>query len=74
VSDEKIELLFADRFTTKKRGHGLGLISAHKIVDNHEGQICYHYEQGAVFTVTLPARAVPAEEIPAQFNLSSAPR
>ncbi len=74
IAAEKTNLLFEDRFTTKKRGHGIGLITCRKIVDNHEGQIKYHFDEGAVFTVILPARPVAPEDIPPQLNLVSAPR
>ena len=54
VVPDKEHLLFKSRFTTKRRGHGIGLITCRKIVDNHHGTISYAYEGGAVFTVVLP--------------------
>lgn len=54
VNPEKIEALFKDRFTTKRKGHGIGLITCRKIAGNHGGQINYRTDNGAVFTVSLP--------------------
>lgn len=54
VAADKEELLFNTRFTTKQRGHGIGLITCRRIVDNHGGDITYQANQGAVFSVFLP--------------------
>jgi PAS domain S-box-containing protein len=55
VAADKEKLLFNTRFTTKRRGHGIGLMTCRKIVDNHKGSISYIHDQGAVFSATLPA-------------------
>ncbi|RME29357.1 MAG: ATP-binding protein, partial [Candidatus Zixiibacteriota bacterium] len=57
VLPEKVPLLFKKRFTTKRHGHGLGLITCQRIVERHGGRIDYRYEDGAVFSVTLPVSA-----------------
>lgn len=54
VVPDKESLLFNTRFTTKPRGHGIGLITCRKIVDNHGGDITYRRQNGAVFDVLLP--------------------
>jgi len=55
VVPDKVDLLFVQRFTTKPRGHGIGLITCKKIMDSHHGSIAYRYENGAVFSAALPA-------------------
>jgi C4-dicarboxylate-specific signal transduction histidine kinase len=59
VAPDKENLLFKTRFTTKQRGHGIGLITCRKIVDNHAGSISYRREDGAVFSFVLPVGAHP---------------
>lgn len=55
VEAENRERLFVSRFSTKRGGNGLGLITAKNIVDNHRGQITYTpAEQGSVFTAVIP--------------------
>lgn len=57
VVADKVPLLFKTRFTTKPRGHGIGLITCRKIVENHSGTIDYRLQNGAVFSVELPVKA-----------------
>lgn len=54
VVEERVNALFQDRFTTKRKGHGIGLITCRKIADNHRGNISYRNEGGAVFSVSFP--------------------
>ena len=56
VLKNKEALLFEKRFTTKPRGHGIGLVTCRRITDAHHGVIRYAYRDGAVFTVELPVR------------------
>jgi len=63
VAADKVELLFRERFTTKRKGHGIGLITCRRIVENHGGDICYRSGDGAVFVVSLPARRESPVEI-----------
>jgi signal transduction histidine kinase len=67
VVADKEELLFESRFTTKHRGHGIGLITCRKIVDNHQGQISYVNNDGAEFNVKLPVVS-PHQEPAATFQ------
>ena len=62
VARDKEHLLFKNRFTTKKRGHGIGLITCRKITDNHDGTISYAYRDGAVFSVLLPVGTRPPQD------------
>ena len=55
VPTEKLDRLFEDRFTTKPRGSGFGLVTCRKILDGHHGQISYAFNSGAIFTLCLPA-------------------
>ncbi len=61
VPEDKAEMLFNDRFTTKRKGHGIGLITCRKIVENHGGRMEYRYNEGAEFSFCIPTarRAVP---------------
>jgi PAS domain S-box-containing protein len=54
VPEEKVEALFARRFTTKRKGHGIGLVTCKRILDAHQGTIKYHFDSGAVFTCAFP--------------------
>jgi len=54
VVPDRVGVLFKDRFTTKRKGHGIGLITCRKIADNHRGDISYRTDNGAVFTVSFP--------------------
>lgn len=58
VPEDKVDLLFEQRFTTKRKGHGIGLITCRKILDHHNGNINYRLDNGAVFTVLLPVDLV----------------
>lgn len=54
VPEDKIEALFSRRFTTKRKGHGIGLITCKRIVEAHGGEISYQWHNGARFTCSLP--------------------
>ncbi|MBD3402116.1 PAS domain S-box protein [candidate division GN15 bacterium] len=56
VPDDKRAFLFERRFTTKRKGHGIGLITCRKIVEVHGGHIGYEQREGAVFYFVLPVR------------------
>jgi len=55
VPEDKVDMLFSDRFTTKRKGHGIGLITCRKIVENHDGRMEYRYNNGAEFVFIIPA-------------------
>lgn len=58
VDEENLGTLFEKRFTTRRKGHGIGLITCRKIVDAHHGTIGYAYSDGAVFYCEFPIEPV----------------
>jgi len=58
IAEEVLSKLFEPSVTTKPEGHGFGLSSAYRIVQNHGGKITAQNVagSGARFTVTLPGR------------------
>jgi PAS domain S-box-containing protein len=56
VAEDKESLLFVKRFTTKRRGHGIGLITCRRIVEAHGGTITYHKDDGATFSYEIPIK------------------
>jgi len=56
VAEDKKEQLFTKRFTTKRKGHGFGLITCRKIVEAHNGRIAYRKEEGATFCFDVPIK------------------
>jgi len=58
VPEDRVEALFSGRFTTKRKGHGIGLITCRKLVDNHGGQIGYRRDSETVFYFQLPLSGV----------------
>lgn len=56
---EAMRRLFEPSFTTKPEGHGFGLSTCYRIVQNHGGKISAQNApgSGARFTVTLPAKS-----------------
>jgi two-component system sensor kinase FixL len=56
VAEEKREQLFTKRFTTKRKGHGIGLITCRKIIEAHNGRLVYRQEEGATFRFDVPIK------------------
>ncbi len=58
IPEDLRERVFEPTFTTKDTGHGFGLSTSYRIIENHGGHIEVenHEEKGAVFTVTLPIK------------------
>ncbi len=56
IPPERLNTIFEDYFTTKKRGLGLGLAISRRLVEQIGGQISVRSElgRGTVFTVDLP--------------------
>ena len=54
VPEDKLKLMFKKRFTTRRRGRGIGLITCRKIMDDHSGDISYFYNKGAIIRIHLP--------------------
>ena len=61
IAPEALPKLFEPFFTTRERGHslGLGLAISHNIIERHRGRIEVQSQpgHGTVFTITLPLRA-----------------
>jgi nitrogen fixation/metabolism regulation signal transduction histidine kinase len=57
IAADKLDHLFTRRFTTKAKGHGIGLITVKKIIDLHSGTITAATApgQGTTFSIALPA-------------------
>lgn len=70
ISNELIEKAFSSRFTTKKEGHGFGLIVCAKVVNNHGGKIAVNrgIEGGTSFLITLPVFTGIVEEEKPSFD------
>jgi signal transduction histidine kinase len=59
VASEHMPHVFEPFYTTKPEGTGLGLAIVHRIIEEHEGEICIEAAAGggARFVVTLPGVA-----------------
>jgi PAS domain S-box-containing protein len=57
LAAEDLQRIFIPFFTTKAKGHGVGLALAHRVVTQHGGTLSARNAEagGAVFTVVLPA-------------------
>ncbi len=64
IPRERLQTIFEDYVTTKKRGLGLGLAISRRIVDQLDGQISVESElgKGTVFTVDLPVSESPVPQ------------
>jgi signal transduction histidine kinase len=56
IPEEDLQRIFIPFFTTKSKGHGVGLALAHRVVTDHGGTLSAANAEGggAVFTVKLP--------------------
>lgn len=64
VASEHIGHLFMKRFSTKRDGTGLGLLTCKNIVDNHNGELSYHSgdDSKSIFEIKIPiSRIVEAQ-------------
>ena len=68
MSEDVLARIFDPYYTTKPRGHGLGLSIAHTIISNHGGHITATSAagEGTTFEVHLPASEKQAVEAPEQ--------
>jgi PAS domain S-box-containing protein len=58
ISKGKLPKVFKERFTTKEKGHGFGLLSVRRVVESHQGQIQVEGEEGigTRFIIRLPIK------------------
>ena len=61
IPEENINKIFEPRFTTKKEGHGIGLVTCKKIIENHKGKILVESQKGkgSTFSIILPLKEKP---------------
>lgn len=54
VPEEKQPALFNKRFTTKRKGHGIGLVTCLKIATAHNGRVGYYKADRTTFYLDIP--------------------
>jgi signal transduction histidine kinase len=56
IAEEDLQRIFIPFFTTKSKGHGVGLALAHRVATDHGGTLSASNstDGGAVFTLRLP--------------------
>ena len=54
VLPDREDILFKERFTTKRRGHGYGLVTCRKIMETHQGRVDYVRRENTVFLIEFP--------------------
>lgn len=62
VHESKQGVLFQKRFTTKKKGHGIGLVTCKRIIDAHGGVISYRKVTDSLFSFEIPLKHKPTDE------------
>ena len=62
IPESDLQRIFIPFFTTKAKGHGIGLALAHRVITEHGGtlSVTNNDQGGACFTVRLPAWVEPA--------------
>ena len=63
------------RFTTKRKGHGIGLVTCQRIAIAHQGKMCYRKDNGSCFSLLIPVKQLEAhpesetfQNAPAEIN------
>ncbi len=64
ISEDRLQKLFNEKFTTKKTGHGIGLMVCKTIIAKHNGQISANskIDEGTEFVIKLPIQNKNIEE------------
>jgi nitrogen fixation/metabolism regulation signal transduction histidine kinase len=65
IDESDLQRVFIPFFTTKTKGHGIGLALAHRVVTDHGGTLSAAnvHAGGAVFTIRLPASVEERESV-----------
>lgn len=70
-TDDSINFVFRQHFTTKESGHGFGLLAVKRVIKNHAGKVWAENnpEGGAIFNIQLPIDPdIISVEIPASLR------
>lgn len=61
VDPEHASSLFEKRFTTKRKGHGYGLVTCKRMIDAHHGNLRYRRTDRTEFLFELPIKRIQPE-------------
>ena len=53
IAKENISRVFEPYFTTKKKGHGIGMMIVHRIMRDHNGEVGIDSKEGSGTIITL---------------------
>ncbi len=64
IKADQLQKIFIPFFTTKPKGHGVGLALTHRIITEHGGTLtaANAVEGGAVFTIKIPLESTRASD------------
>lgn len=70
IKPENLEKAFNQKFTTKKTGHGFGLLVCKRIIESHNGQLSIDskHESGTTIKITFPIKDQKAQPTPVLSN------
>lgn len=63
ILEKHLNRIFDPYFTTKQKGHGLGLATCYSIIKKHDGEISIHSVSGVGTTATIYLPAFPDQNI-----------
>ncbi len=63
IDEAQVNKVFKERFTTKKTGHGFGLLVSKRIIENHSGKFRINSVpgQGTTIAIDFPIQSRPSE-------------
>lgn len=67
ILEKHLNRIFDPYFTTKQKGHGLGLATCYSIIKKHDGEISIHSVSGTGTTATIYLPAIPEQNIAAKI-------
>ncbi len=62
ISQENIDKAFSQKFTTKKTGHGFGLLVCKRIIESHQGKLHIDSNVGVGTTISIEFPLTPKPE------------